>query len=727
MKKPDIYGRYLLIERVSIGGMAEVFKAMTVGLSGFKKTLAIKRVLPNISEDESFVNMFVDEANIAGQLHHANIAQIYDLGSIDETYFIAMEYVEGKDLRSIFDKVRKSKKPIPIEMSAFVCSQLLAALDYAHRKKDEADEPMNIVHRDVSPPNIILSYDGDIKLIDFGIAKAAKKASKTQAGVLKGKFSYMSPEQIRGMTVDGRSDVFSVGIVLYEMLAHKRLFVGETDFETLEKVRGMEISPPSETNEAVPEELDKIVLKALKRDVKERYQSAEEMQHDLQRYLYAQTPVFTERSLSNWMTTTFSNEFNLSKERMSEIENLDLNELGINVESLNSASMHSLKSDPANKVETASKSKKSTPKRRTSDAENVTTIDIDGNLPVSSIFSKVVTLSIILLSFAIVFWYILDKSPQHAITLGNTESTGTAVFLANVEGVEVVFRDNVLCKTPCKINDFWTGKHEVTFLHPTLLHKLVPFEIKPEKETRVTAKLHKREDVPSALIVRTAPEGADIFVNGVKRDNKTPISINNLKASRSYEISLEKAGYKKLIKRVLLDKNGISSRKFILEPLSPSVVINSVPEKAEIWLDGKKTDKLTPAKLDMLENGKQYEVTLKLAKYKDTKFSYIASEKIEYNFCSELEKKRSNKGHAEVSIAEESDHGWLNIYTNLGSEIHIDGKFTGRYSPATDIKLGKGTHQLKLISKDFKVENTSMIEIKAGQINRISKQLKVSL
>lgn len=715
MQKPDIFGRYLLIERVSVGGMAEVFKAMTVGLSGFKKTLAIKRVLPNISEDESFVKMFVDEANIAGQLHHANVAQIYDLGSVDNSYFIAMEYVEGKDLRSIFDKVRKSKRPIPVDMAAFVCAQLLAGLDYAHRKKDDANNPMNIVHRDVSPPNILLSYDGDVKLIDFGIAKAAKKASKTQAGVLKGKFSYMSPEQIRGLTVDGRSDVFSVGIVLYEMLAHKRLFVGESDFETLEKVRGMEVDPPSEINEAVPEELDRIVLKALKRDLKERYQSAEEMQHDLQRYLYSHTPVFTERSLSTWMTEVFETEFKLAKERMTEIENLNLNELGINLEHLNRAKVNSLKTDETKPAKTKNETNL---KRRSKENTKFTTIDIENDLPVSSIRLKTVMLSIILLSFAIAGWYFLDKSPQNTITLGNNGESGSVVFLANVKDAQVIFRNNTLCSTPCKINDFWAGEHEVTFKHSGMLDKVENFSLNPAQSIKIAAKLIKTEDAPGSLIVRTYPEDAIISVNGEKQKQTSPLSLDGLKTGRLYTITIEKPGYQKIEERIVLNKNGINRRDFTLAPLTPSVAISSKPDKAEIYLDRKNTGKTTPARLDQLEDGKRYFLELKLKGYKTQKFTFTAQNGIEKNFSTEI----PARGVPETlgKVYDVKNFGWLNIFTDSECKIYIDNRFTG-YSPQTDILLTSGSHELKLVNENQQ-ESTEIINITPGEINRISQK-----
>ena len=305
MKKPIKFGKYLLLERINIGGMAEVFKAKSFGVEGFEKMLAIKRILPNIAEDEEFITMFIDEAKIAVQLNHANIAQIYDLGKIDISYFIALEFINGKDLRTIWDRHKKRGLLMPIPMSVYIMSRACEGLDYAHRKKDAGGRDLNIVHRDVSPQNVLISFEGEVKVIDFGIAKAANKASKTQAGILKGKFGYMSPEQVRGLPLDRRSDIFSAGIILYELLTGERLFVGESDFSTLEKVRNVEILPPSTYNRKIPDALEKIVLRALSKDPDDRYQSSYDMQEELQRFLILNKTNFARKDLANYMKRAF--------------------------------------------------------------------------------------------------------------------------------------------------------------------------------------------------------------------------------------------------------------------------------------------------------------------------------------------------------------------------------------------------------------------------------------
>ena len=318
MSFPSRFGKFLLLERVNVGGMAEVFKAKTTGVAGFERILAIKRILPNLVEDDDFIRMFIDEARIAVQLNHANIVQIYELGKQGEHYYIAMEYIPSRDLRGILDRLRANGQLMPIAQAAHITSKVAEGLDYAHRRKDPQGSPMNIIHRDVSPQNILVGFEGEVKVIDFGIAKAANRASKTQAGVLKGKFGYMSPEQVRGLPIDRRSDIFAVGVLLYEMLTGERLFVGESDFSTLERVRNADVTPPTSFNKKISPQLEQIVLKTLAREVEDRYQWASELAHDLQAFVTDTAGTFNARRLSASMREMYAPEVALEKKKLEE-------------------------------------------------------------------------------------------------------------------------------------------------------------------------------------------------------------------------------------------------------------------------------------------------------------------------------------------------------------------------------------------------------------------------
>jgi serine/threonine protein kinase len=316
MNQPLPFGKYLLLERINVGGMAEVFKAKAFGVEGFERIIAVKRILPNMADDEEFINMFIDEARIAVQLNHANIVPIYELGKFDNQYYIAMEYVPGKDLRQMLDRYRKRDETMPLTMAAYITSNICEGLFYAHGKNDPTGRPLHLIHRDVSPQNILVSYEGAVKITDFGIAKAEDRASKTQAGVLKGKFAYMSPEQVRGLDIDHRSDLFAVGILLYEMVTGKRLFIGESDFATLEKVRNAEVTPPKEHNPNISDALQAVVLKALARERDERYQTAAELHDDLQQFLIQDNTVFTGKRFGEVLKEEYHEEIDIERQKV---------------------------------------------------------------------------------------------------------------------------------------------------------------------------------------------------------------------------------------------------------------------------------------------------------------------------------------------------------------------------------------------------------------------------
>jgi TonB family protein len=299
------FGEYVLLEKIATGGMAEVWKARMRGVEGFQKTVAIKKILPHMSDNEEFLTMFVDEAKLAAQLSHNNIIHIYELGKQDDSYFIAMEYIDGEDLKSILKRGSETMQPVSTELALFIASKIASALDYAHRRKDFDERALGLVHRDVSPQNVLISYEGDIKLCDFGIAKAASKASHTMAGALKGKLQYMSPEQAWGRTIDKRSDIFALAAVLFELLTGQKLFVGDSELSVLEQVREARVKAPSSVNDEVPAEVDQIVLKALAKEPGDRYQTAGDMARDLEQILYTFRPAPTSADLAIHMHRLF--------------------------------------------------------------------------------------------------------------------------------------------------------------------------------------------------------------------------------------------------------------------------------------------------------------------------------------------------------------------------------------------------------------------------------------
>jgi serine/threonine protein kinase len=278
--------RYKVLEKVAAGGMAEVYRAESAGLEGFKKIVAIKRVLPHLSEKKQFIGMFLDEARVSAHLSHSNCVQVFDIGVGDNTYFIVMEYVDGSDLKGVIEYRRKLNQPFPVEEACLICVKICEGLAYAHELTDSKGESLHIVHRDMSPPNVLITRHGEVKIVDFGLAKANSQLERSEPGIIKGKFSYLSPEAAKGGTVDGRTDIFAVGIILWELLAGRRLFMGESDLETVRMVQSARVPSIREINRGVSPELERVLMKALTEDPADRYQRARDFGRALNQLLF---------------------------------------------------------------------------------------------------------------------------------------------------------------------------------------------------------------------------------------------------------------------------------------------------------------------------------------------------------------------------------------------------------------------------------------------------------
>jgi serine/threonine protein kinase len=282
----DSQQRYRVIERLESGGMAEVFRAESEGLQGFRKQVAIKRVLPHLSSKKKFISMFLDEARLSAQLSHSNCVQVFDIGVGDSAFFIVMEFVDGANLKAIIEHIKKHGRDFPVEAAVYIALEICKGLAYAHELTDANGIPLYIVHRDMSPPNVLITKHGEIKIVDFGLAKANSQLEKSEPGIIKGKFSYLSPEAAMGQDVDARTDVFAVGIILWELLSGQRLFLGDTDFQTVKKVQAAHVPSISQINKKVPQELERIIVRALARDPSQRYPTARAVGTDLSKFMF---------------------------------------------------------------------------------------------------------------------------------------------------------------------------------------------------------------------------------------------------------------------------------------------------------------------------------------------------------------------------------------------------------------------------------------------------------
>ena len=320
------FGKYILLEKLAMGGMAEVYLTKAPSAGGISKFIAIKRILPQFSENKEFISMFKDEAKIAINLNHSNIVSIFEFGDVGNQFYLAMDYVEGRNLRQILNKLKKSPQRLSTEQCLYIVKEVAAGLDNAHRCLDGATgRPLNIIHRDMSPQNIMISFEGEVKVVDFGIAKAESQIETTRAGTLKGKFGYMSPEQVDGLQVDLRTDIFSLGTVLWELLANDRLFVANNEINTLRKIRDCQIPSLRKINPNIPQELDRIVNKALARDRNLRYQTSAAFHKDLNRFLNRQYPDFSSQDFSVFIKTLYSNEILETRKRLIEYSKIKFN------------------------------------------------------------------------------------------------------------------------------------------------------------------------------------------------------------------------------------------------------------------------------------------------------------------------------------------------------------------------------------------------------------------
>lgn len=565
---PVRYGRYLLLDRINVGGMAEVFRGKTAGAEGFERIVALKRILPNIAADPDFVQMFVEEAKLVAQLQHANIAQVYDLDQEGGTYYIAMEYVSGTDLRSMWDRARGRNRLLPIAMSCYIMQRVCEGLDAAHRKKDNDGSDIRLVHRDVSPQNVLISYEGEVKLIDFGIARAANRVSKTQAGVLKGKFGYMSPEQVRGVDLDNRSDIFACGVVLYELVVGDRLFLGESDFSTLEKVRNVEMVPPTRLNKNLSPHLERIVMKALAKNREDRYRWANEMAEDLQRYLFATNQPFARTDMQRYMQQHFRSEMEQERERIERYKRIPLEpfidepptqEHAVPVEdppsSLGTQAEYPMYQDPM-----------SMPRLPTGLDRHRGFHPPPGGQTVSH--------------------------PGYPMPGG---SVAGPLALSTPMAAMPASSLNVPLAPPRQSLPTWAA-----LLIGALTVLLLGLA------SMLAYQLFGASNAPAVLEVQTHPQRVELLLDGEVVANRTPFVFNNL-AAETYVLTVRADQYEEEVRAVRL---GPGERRLVTidltrKPGTASVIVRTNPDGLRVWINGRDTGLITPATVTGLYAGEQ--------------------------------------------------------------------------------------------------------------------------
>jgi len=656
------FGKYLLLDRINVGGMAEVFRGKSFGVEGFSRLVALKRILPNIAKDEEFIEMFVDEAKLAVQLQHANIAQTLDLGSVDGRYYIAMEYVSGTDLRTIWDRARRRNRLLPIAMSCYLVMKACEGLDYAHRKKDDAGKEIGLVHRDVSPQNVLVSFEGEVKVVDFGIALARHKVSKTQAGILKGKFGYMSPEQVRGVELDHRSDIFAAGIMLWEMLVGDRLFLGESDFSTLEKVRNVEMVPPTHFNKNLAAPVERIVMKALAKSRDDRYRYASEMAEDLQRYLFSSNQPFARTDLSRYMHQHFADEMKQEQERLDRYRPLseaDFQDEGsLKVEGVNPDDVplgaHIAVREPTPSSTGITEVGPQLADLRVPSALNARPMSFNG-------LGQPVNTSVPPPSLR------TSLPPQHSGSEDNAPRGLPAAVKAVIAALSVLAAVGI-----------GTAVYVLFLSGPSV----------------------------GTIHIEVQPAEADIFLNDAKIASRGPVT-KDLEPG-PYVVTVKKAGMRDAVRPVKVVEKQVASETIVLEALggTASAFIRAQPKDLAVWLDGVDTGKKTPTTLTQLMAG-EHELVLR------------QGEDVVYRAPLHL----SEGGAEVVEIDVSTLPAVLEVTASVaGAEVLVDGKKLGA-APLRVENLLPGGVQV-MVKKPRCESVVEKVELKAGVTRQVNATLK---
>ncbi|MBI5495562.1 MAG: serine/threonine protein kinase [Deltaproteobacteria bacterium] len=635
--KPAVFGRYLLLDRVAAGGMAEVWRAKQFGAEDFQRIIAIKKILPHVVEDPEFIQMFKDEAKITVQLQHANIGQVYELNKVDETFYIAMEYISGKDAKTVWGYQRQRNEPLPIPLSCFIVQKMCEGLDYAHRKKDNFGVDLKIVHRDVSPQNVLISWEGEVKVIDFGIAKAAGKASKTQAGILKGKFGYMAPEQIRGMPIDQRADVFALGVCLYEMVTGERAFVADSDFSLLEMVRNVEIKPPSLISSVVPPEVERIIYKAMAKDPEDRYQWGSDMSEDLQRFMLMQGKSPTRNDLAEYLRNNFPADYDRERLRMESYRDIEMPEVAAappaaapakpatpQLDSASAAVMAAMaddaEDDPFASVTggadhgSAGSGSGSTPKPAPAvPGANPSTYvgggpsarqpTQTGIRPAAQLAPAPAPLAaptppprsgtgkLVGIAAAIVLAVVGIAAGAAVMFKG----TGSIAMSVQPDGSEV-FLDGVsrgaVQGGELTLTDVPVGPHVVRVVKEKFVPMSVNITLARNQVAREQIRLDRMPDPTGVVSIRSKPGGAAIWVDGADSGKVTPADVEMSIGEHRLELKL--ARYKKSETKLAIDPDAKATQEVTLRPQSVDFEIKSMPPGAKIFDQGKQQLGVTP-------------------------------------------------------------------------------------------------------------------------------------
>lgn len=693
-QKPARFGRYILLDRINVGGMAEVFRGKTAGVEGFERLVALKRILPNVAADPDFVEMLVEEAKLAVQLQHANIAQIYDLGIENESHYIAMEYVSGVDLRMMWDRARNRDRLLPIAMSCHIMQRVCEGLDAAHRKKDDAGNDLRLVHRDVSPQNILVSYEGEVKVIDFGIARAANRVSKTVAGALKGKFGYMSPEQVRGVPLDNRSDIFACGVVLYELLVGDRLFLSRSDFSTLERVRNVEMVPPTQVNRDLSPHLERIVMKALAKRREDRYRWAGEMAEDLQRYLFATNQPFARSDLARYMQQHFEAEIQQEKQRLEHYKRItfDAHDGSVGDErSREAPPARPVPHEASPAVPVASAAPVASAVPVASAAPVPPGVLTPSAAPVASPPTGARARDLPRWAVALIGGLsvlLVGVVAAAVATIWGTPAPGALVVQATPAHADILVNGQLVANAaPFSLDNLQPGTYVVKLAAPGHRESVRAVKIGAGQSRLEVFDLEPRRRT-AALTVRSEPPGLAVWIDGEDTGRTTPTTMRALDVGDRLVVLRQDSGA--MVHRVEVRLEDGTTRELDVDTagLPPLLDVRSIPSRAEVFVRGEPRGR-TPVTIAGLEPGR-------------------ARVKVVYPGCAAFSRrvrfKRATIRELDVKLVcrrsakpvVPGEMGRLNVTASVVADVYVDGLKVGR-TPGIGLAVPRGRRTVRLV------------------------------
>lgn len=641
----EYFGKYILLEKLATGGMAEVWLARAQGAGGIGKFVAIKKILPQFSDNPEFIQMFKDEAAIAMNLSHSNIVSIYEFGQEANQLFLVMDYVEGRNLRQILNKMKQTSAKFSIDQIIYMVREVAAGLDHAHRSLNSATgKPLNITHRDMSPQNVMITFEGEVKIVDFGIAKAESQMETTRTGTLKGKFGYMSPEQAEGLPTDLRTDVFSLGIVLWELLANDRLFIANNEINTLKKIRECSVPPLTKINPNIHPELERIAMKALTRDRNLRYQTGAAFHRDLSRFLNRQYPDFSPQDFAVYIKTMYTDEILELRKRLVDYSKIPLRTnvvqgsqntmdentivSGANMDPHSSSSGaiqktgESMVTDPA-LVPTDTFSDESKPSQSLSSAPKGFTQPLEKEnmgSPSSVSISRI--------------------DPNDPKNSGIIIQADHQTNLLDGASLQKNLKQRITINPRMPKADHLFEVDRISSSDPSPLARFKRNRAKNSQNSSKNSNAVLNIFIIAAFAVGTYFVGDSLFPNEID-DVRTIIRgffdlASNIKNDKSSPEETTKSTT--LTSPTGIDKpNNIVQRpEEISENGIRPIIVNSEPSGAEIFIDGKSTGKLTPARIE-IPTKKLFNLTLKKERFLDYNTAILNAEKIGPSFSAQLQ------------------------------------------------------------------------------------------